>query len=169
MIFFLSSMQNKIKIVTTSKLSYFVFEKRKPLFVMFTFSSFLKLPFCVENKRQLFFLVTMVYPHSSECYLLCSVEERKSYMLFSITHAMFRSLINRDSLIHSDKKLFNKEANDERIFTFEWKFIFYLFKKKYSDRNPPRSLKMWLLRRGMHCCQNWEHILVISGFSFLCS
>ncbi len=32
-------------------------------------------------------------------------------------------------VIHSDKKLFNEEANDDRIVTFEWKFIFYLFKK----------------------------------------
>ncbi len=83
----------------------------------------------------------MVYPHSSEYYILCSAEERKSYMLFSITHAMFRSLINRDSLIHSDKKLFNEEANDERIFTFEWKFIFDLFKKKKQRQKSSKILE----------------------------
>lgn len=76
-----------------------------------------------------FFILQFVYPHSSKCYLLRSAEERMSYMLFSITHAAFGSLIHCDSLIHSDKKLFNEEANDDRIFTFEWKFIFYLFKK----------------------------------------
>ncbi len=54
---------------------------------------------------------------------------------------VFRSLINRDSLIHSDEKLFNEEANDERIFTFEWKFIFDLFKKKKQRQKSSKILE----------------------------